>query len=243
MKINCIAIDDEPLALDIVTAYCGRIPFLNLIRTFDNAIDTLEFLRNNQVDLMFLDIQMEGLTGIQLLNALKNKPYVIITTAFDHYAVQGFELDVTDYLLKPISFDRFMKGINKVYDRMLNESRPVDSGPITVNSPENTGREYFFVKTETHIEKVTTSDVLYVEGMGDYWRIVTKNKRIMTLMNARSMEEVLPENQFCRVHRSYFVALGKIESIERKHIKIGDQRIPIGDTYQKGFFDIIEKKK
>jgi len=243
MKINCIAVDDEPLALEIIKDYCAKIPFLNLLQAFDNAIETMEYLRNNKVDLILLDIQMEDLTGIQLLNALKVKPYVIMTTAYDNYALQGFELDVTDYLLKPISFDRFLKGVNKVYDRMLNEAKPADSSQFTVNVPDNTGREYFFVKTETHIEKVTTSDVLYVEGMGDYWRIVTKNKRIMTLMNARGMEEVLPENQFCRVHRSYFVALGKIESIERKHIKIADQRIPIGDTYLKGFFDIIEKKK
>ncbi len=243
MKINCIAVDDEPLALEIIKDYCAKVPFLNLMQVFDNAIDTLEYLRNNRVDLILLDIQMEDLTGIQLLNALKAKPYVIMTTAYDNYALQGFDLDVTDYLLKPISFERFLKGINKVYDRMQNEAVTPDARQVATHTSAIAEKEYFFVKTETHIEKVTTSDVLYIEGMGDYWRIVTKNKRIMTLMNARGMEEVLPENQFCRVHRSYFVAIGKIESIERRHIKIADQRIPIGDTYQKNFFDIIEKKK
>jgi DNA-binding LytR/AlgR family response regulator len=243
MKINCIAVDDEPLALEILQDYCAKIPFLNLMQAFDNAIDTMEYLRNNRVDLILLDIQMEDLTGIQLLNALNVKPYVIMTTAYDNYALQGFELDVTDYLLKPISFERFLKGINKVYDRMQKESTAPAGTQTTAVLSNVAERDYFFVKTETHLEKVTTSDVLYVEGMGDYWRIVTKNKRIMTLMNARSMEEVLPENQFCRVHRSYFVALAKIDSIERKHIKIADQRIPIGDTYQKNFFDMIEKKK
>ena len=213
------------------------------MQAFDNAIDTMEYLRNNSVDLILLDIQMEDLTGIQLLNALKVKPYVIMTTAYDNYAIQGFDLDVTDYLLKPISFDRFLKGLNKVYDRMQNESGTIEGKRVTAYPTETGEKDYFFVKTETHIEKVTTSDVLYVEGMGDYWRIVTKNKRIMTLMNARGMEEVLPEKLFCRVHRSYFVPFSKIESIERKHIKIADQRIPIGDTYQKNFFDIIEKKK
>jgi len=243
MKINCIAVDDEPLALEIIKDYCEKVPFLNLMQAFDNAIDTMEFLRNNRVDLILLDIQMEDLTGIQLLNALKVKPHVIMTTAYDNYAIQGFDLDVTDYLLKPISFERFLKGVNKVYDRMQNETN-VPEGKQAVTYPsESTERDYFFVKTETKIEKVTTSEVLYVEGMGDYWRIVTKTKRIMTLMNARGMEEVLPEHQFCRVHRSYFIALNKIESIERKHIKIADQRIPIGDTYQKNFFEIIEKKK
>jgi DNA-binding LytR/AlgR family response regulator len=243
MKINCIAVDDEPLALEIIKDYCAKVPFLNLMQAFDNAIDTMEFLRNNRVDLILLDIQMEDLTGIQLLNALKVKPYVIMTTAYDNYAIEGFDLDVTDYLLKPISFERFLKGINKVYDRMQTEAKVPAEKQVGTYLPDMVERDYFFVKTDTHIEKVTTSEVLYVEGMGDYWRIVTKSKRIMTLMNARGMEEVLPEHQFCRVHRSYFVALNKIESIERKHIKIADQRIPIGDTYQKTFFDIIEKKK
>jgi len=243
MKINCIAVDDEPLALEIIQEYCAKVPFLNLVQVFDNAIDTMEFLRHNSIDLILLDIQMEDLTGIQLLNALKVKPCVILTTAYDNYAIQGFELDVTDYLLKPFSFQRFLKGINKVYDRMQTEANTQEGKPAVSHPAETVERDYFFVKTETHIEKVTTSEVLYVEGMGDYWRIVTKNKRIMTLMNARGIEEVLPEHQFCRVHRSFFVAFSKIESIERRHIKIADQRIPIGDTYQKNFFDSIEKKK
>jgi len=243
MKINCIAVDDEPLALEIIKDYCAKVPFLNLMQAFDTAIDTMEYLRNNKVDLILLDIQMEDLTGIQLLNALKVKPYVIMTTAYDNYALQGFDLDVTDYMLKPFSFQRFLKGINKVYDQMQTETNNTAGKQAVAHPVEIAERDYFFVKTETKIEKVTTSEVLYVEGMGDYWRIVTKSKRIMTLMNARGMEEVLPEHQFCRVHRSYFVALGKIESIERRHIKIADQRIPIGDTYQKNFFDIIEKKK
>lgn len=243
MKINCIAVDDEPLALEIIRDYCAKVPFLNMMHAFGNAIDTLEYLRNNHVDLILLDIQMEDLTGFQLLNALKVKPYVIMTTAYDNYALQGFDLDVTDYLLKPISFERFLKGVNKVYDRMQTEAGIPDGKQAVPYPADVAERDYFFVKTETHLEKVTASEVLYVEGMGDYWRIVTKNKRIMTLMNARGMEDVLPEHQFCRVHRSYFVALSKIESIERRHIKIADQRIPIGDTYQKNFFDIIEKKK
>lgn len=243
MKINCIAVDDEPLALDIMKDYCAKVPFLNLLQGFDNAIDTMEYLRSHKVDLILLDIQMEDLSGIQLLNALKVKPFVIMTTAYDDYAIQGFELDVTDYLLKPISFERFLKGVNKVYDRLMSEAADAEGTAVNPGTIDLVAKDYFFVKTETHIERVITSEVLYIEGMGDYWRIVTPNKRIMTLMNARGMEEVLPENQFCRVHRSYFVAIGKMESIERKHIKIAGQRIPIGDTYQKNLFDIIEKKK
>lgn len=269
MKINCIAIDDEPLALDIIGAYCSKIPFLNLLATFDNALDTLEYLRNNPVDLIFLDIQMEGLTGIQLLKALKSKPEVIITTAYDSYAVEGFDLDVTDYLLKPISFERFIRGVNKVYERMQKEkgeALPVHPQSHPQSQPQSQSQsqsqpqspspfqhqpqshfesepEYFFVKTETRIEKVMASDILYVQGMGDYWRIVTLKKRIMTLMNARGIEEMLREPRFCRVHKSWFVALDKIDFVERRHIRIGSEHIPVSESYQKHFFELIDRNK
>lgn len=242
MKINCIAVDDEPLALDIIKAYCSKVPFLNLIGTFSNAIDTLEYLRNNSIDLMFLDIQMEDLTGIQLLNSLKNKPLVIFTTAYDQYALQGFDLDVLDYMLKPIPFERFVKSANKAFEQMHKSSGTVvlDNYDKTVAVNTNT---FFFVKTETRIEKVNAAEVLYVEGMGDYWRIVTKTRRIMTLMNAKGIEEILHEPGFCRVHKSFFVAFDKIEFVERKQIKIGEILIPISDTYQKNFFELVEKYK
>jgi len=241
MKINCIAIDDEPLALEIIKDYCSKVSFLNLTQIFVNAVESIEYLRTNKTDLIFLDIQMEELTGIQLLNAIKNKPYVIFTTAYDNYALQGFELDVVDYMLKPISFERFIKGVNKVCERMQMESNipsPADTKKMT-----STESPFFFVKTETRMERIENNDVLYVEGMSDYWRIVTKTRRIMTLMNAKKLEEVLHEPQFCRVHKSFFVALDKIESIERNRIKIGDKYIPVSETYHKTFFELIERKK
>jgi two-component system, LytTR family, response regulator len=242
MKINCIAIDDEPLALDIMKAYCAKVPFLNLSGTFSNAIDTLEYLRDNTVDLMFLDIQMEELTGIQLLNSLKKKPLVIFTTAYDNYAIQGFDLDVLDYMLKPISFERFVKGANKALE--LLQKHAETGRPEKYEKPAiSYTSTFFFVKTETRIEKVNAAEVLYVEGMGDYWRIVTKSRRIMTLMNAKGIEEILHEPGFCRVHKSFFVAIDKIEFVERKQIKIGEVLIPISDTYQKNFFELIEKHK
>ena len=239
MNINCIAIDDEPLALDIIRDYCSKVAFLNLLRTFDNAIESIEYIRSNKVDLIFLDIQMEELTGIQLLNALKHRPFVIFTTAYERYAIQGFELDVVDYMLKPISFERFIKGVNKVFERM--QLDPVAKPETSKTKPAEPS--FFFVKTETRMERIENNDVLYVEGMGDYWRIVTKTRRIMTLMNARKLEEVLHEPQFCRVHKSFFIALDKIESIERNRIKIADQYIPVSETYHKAFFDLIERKK
>jgi len=240
MKINCIAIDDEPLALDIIKDYCSKVAFLNLLTTFDNAIESIEYIRSNKVDLIFLDIQMEELTGIQLLNALKYRPFVIFTTAYERYAIQGFELDVVDYMLKPISFERFIKGVNKVFERMQ-----LDVGGAKPENNKNKPAEasFFFVKTETRMERIENNDVLYVEGMGDYWRIVTKTRRIMTLMNAKKLEEILHEPQFCRVHKSFFIALDKIESIERNRIKIGDQYIPVSETYHKAFFDLVERKK
>ena len=242
MKIKCIAVDDEPLALDIIKAYCSKVPFLNLENTFSNAIDTLEYLRHNTVDLMFLDIQMEELTGIQLLTSLKNKPLVIFTTAYDQYALQGFDLDVLDYLLKPIPFDRFVKAANKALEQV---QKKADSSIAVTQERQLMAatNTFFFVKTETRIEKVNADEVLYVEGMGDYWRIVTKSRRIMTLMNARGIEEILHEPGFCRVHKSFFVAIDKIEFVERKQIKIGEALIPISDTYQKNFFELIEKHK
>jgi DNA-binding LytR/AlgR family response regulator len=183
---------------------------------------------------------MEDLTGIQLLNTLKTKPFVILTTAYDNYAIQGFELDVVDYMLKPISFERFVKGVTKVYERMYPNGSTSDKQD---NRLSDNSQLFFFVKTENRIEKINFSDILYFEGMGDYWRIVTLQRRIMSLISAKNIEEMLPENRFCRVHKSFFVAYDKIEAIERNRIRIKDMYIPIGETYRKIFFDTIERKK
>ena len=243
MKIKSIAVDDEPLALDVISAYSERIPFLNLEKSFTSAFDAMQYSRNNQVDLMFLDIEMEGLTGIQFLNTLRNRPYVIMITAYENFALQGYELDVADYLLKPVSFERFIKAVTKVYDYMQRDVAGQTTDMLPEMQHAANEPDFFFFKTETRIEKVYASDILYVEGMGDYWRIVTTKKRIMTLMNARGLEDILSEPRFCRVHKSYFVALDKIDFIERRSIKIGDIRIAISDTYHKQFFELIEKRK
>ncbi len=239
MKINCIAIDDEPLALDIIKDYAKRVPFLNLMATFDNAVDCMSYLKGNHVDLMFLDIQMEELTGIQLLSALKEKPQVIFTTAYDQFALKGYELDVLDYLLKPISFERFLKAADKAYDKLLvkPEGKPVATEII----PQKTV-DYCFVKSEFHLEKVNFSEVLYIEGMGDYLMIHTATRKIMTLQSFKKAEETFPTDNFCRVHKSYMVAIDKIESIERNRIKIGNMLIPVSDSYKKDFFTMIEKR-
>lgn len=241
MKISCVAIDDEPLALDIIKDYTQKVPFLQLQATFDNAVESIEYLKNNKVDLLFLDIQMDELTGIQLLNILKEKPLVIFTTAYDSYAVKGYELDAIDYLLKPISFERFLKAAEKVYDR-LNQKQGTPQVVKEVKAAPGSSDDYFFVKTEFHLERLKFSEILYIEGMGDYLMIHTPSKKIMTLQNFKKIEEILPEERFCRVHKSYMVALDKIESIERNRIKIGSSLIPISDSYKKLFYDLIEKR-
>lgn len=240
MIIQCIAVDDEPLALDIIEDYITKVPFLELKKTFTSALECIDYLKQNKVDLLFLDIQMEELTGIQLLRVLKDKPEVIFTTAYDNYALQGFDLDVTDYLLKPISFERFLKAADKVYEKIALQHLPtaLQKEPII---PGSDG-DYLFVKTEFRFQKVFLSDILYIEGMGDYLRIVTSKERIMTLVNFKKVEAFLSEPRFMRVHRSFMVAMDKINSVERNRIRIADQLIPISENYKKPFFVLLESK-
>jgi DNA-binding LytR/AlgR family response regulator len=241
MNIDCIAIDDEPLALDIIKDYARRIPYLNLIATFDNAIDALDFLKKNTIQLMFLDIQMDELTGIQLLSVLKEKPLVVFTTAYDQYAIKGYELDAVDYLLKPISFERFIKSTDKIYDRLFQKPNSNHTPSVSIVT-EGQQHDYCFVKTEFHLEKVMINDILYIEGMGDYIMLHTTTRKIMTLQNFKKAEETLPADQFCRVHKSFMVALNKIESIERNRIKIGNALIPVSDSYKKVFYEMVENR-
>jgi two-component system LytT family response regulator len=238
MEMNCIAVDDEPLALEIIVDYISKVPFLKLLKTFDNAIDSIEFIKNNKVDLMFLDVQMEELTGIQLMHALKERPHVIITTAHDSYAIEGFELDAADYLLKPISFERFVKSVDKVYNKIkpgANES----NGYITISNPLES---FIFIKTENRLQKVSFSDILYIEGQGDYLKVVTTTAKIMTLQNFKKFESTLPSDNFIRVHKSYLIAINKIESISKNRIKIGSALIPVSDSYKNNFYEVLSKR-
>jgi DNA-binding LytR/AlgR family response regulator len=232
MQINCIAIDDEPLALSKLEGFINKVPGLNLIRTFDNAIEAVGWLRENNADLIFLDIRMEQLTGIQFLEATGTTSRIIITSAYDQYAIKGFELNVTDYLLKPFSFQRFLQSVNKVMEHCAQKQ---DS------AKNQTGTESFiFVKTEYRLERVDINEILYVEGMKDYLRIICTNKKIMTLQSFAKLEESLPAKKFCRVHKSYIVAIDKIKSVERGVILIADQRIPVSNTYRESFFSKIK---
>jgi two-component system, LytTR family, response regulator len=240
MKIRCIAVDDEPPALAQIEEYTSRVPYLELLASFDNAFETLDFLKANEVELLFLDIEMEGLTGIQLLNVLKRKPKVVLTTAYDQYAIKAFDLDVSDYLLKPISFERFLQAVDKIYDILQPKNIPVVS---SLNSEVPT-RNYMFIKTEYRMQRVDFEDILFIEGMKEYLIIHTiEGKKVLTLMSFKKMEEMLPGSNFTRVHKSYIVALDKIISIERNRIKIGNILIPVGESYSKIFYSILENKK
>ena len=229
MQINCIIIEDEPLALKKLIGFISKVGYLKLCESFDNAIDAISFLREKSIDLIFLDIQMEEFTGIQFLKTVKDRPKVIITTAYDKYAVKGYELDVIDYLLKPFTFDRFIQSIEKV-------------SAIQTNGLASTSNKCIFVKTEYRLEKIEINDILYIEGMSEYLGIVTIQKRIMTLQNFGAIAEILPDDNFVRVHKSYLVAIDKIKSIERNRIKINDKIIALSDTYKEMFFDKLKKK-
>lgn len=230
MKINCIAIEDEPLALKKIKEFIEQVDYLNLLEGFNNAVDAIGYLKKNAVDLIFLDIRMKKLSGMQFLESLQNKPKVIIASAYDEYALKGYELDVTDYLLKPFTFERFLKSVDKVYNQL--------SEIASKNS-----NDYIFVKTEYRIEKIEITDILYIQGMKDYLQIHTTNKKIMTLQTFKNLLEILPDVDFQRVHYSYIVSISKIKNIERNRIRIGNDLIPISDSYKDKFYGILKERK
>jgi len=247
MTLKCIAVDDEPLALDIIEDYVSKVPFLELVKRTENAIEALQLVQAGGIDLVFLDIQMPDLTGIQFLKIANNKASYILTTAYSQYALESYDLNVSDYLLKPIAFDRFYKAVEKVHNQHKNNAEPVIPAPVVpVAAPAAPAgqpvQDFIFVKTEHKIQKIELDNILYIEGLKDYISIFTKSERVITLQNMKKMEETLPNAQFIRVHKSYIIALDKIESIERSRITICGKIIPIGDTYRDEFFKKIENK-
>lgn len=246
IKLKCIAVDDEPLALDIIEDYVSKVPFLELVKRTENAIEALQMVQSGGIDIVFLDIQMPELTGIQFLKIANGKASYILTTAYSQYALESYDLNVSDYLLKPIAFDRFYKAVEKVHDRLKTSQPDINIQPlVAVASPvvaTNPVQDFIFVKTEHKIQKIELDDILYIEGLKDYISIFTKTERVITLQNMKKMEETLPKDQFIRVHKSYIIALDKIESIERSRITICSKIIPIGDTYRDEFFKHIDNK-
>jgi DNA-binding LytR/AlgR family response regulator len=225
MVIKCIIVEDEPLALKRLKDFVNQVTFLNLTASFTNAFDAINYLKTNVVDLIFLDIEMDGFTGIEFLEALYSKPHIILTTAYDKYALKGFELNVTDYLLKPFGFERFLSSVERVHEA------------LSKNKKED--KSFIFIKTEYRLERISLSDILYIEGMGDYRNVQTDHKKVLTLKTFSDFEEELPVTGFCRVHKSYIVSLNKIISIEHNRIKIKDTLIPISESYKERFFSLI----
>lgn len=227
--MKCIALDDEPLALEIIADFAAKAPFQMELTAFTNASRAQGFLQREPVDLIFLDIKMPDITGIQFIKSLKRPPMVIFTTAYEEYALDGYNLDVVDYLLKPIPFERFIKAVTKAEEyRSIAAPRP----------PET---DYIFVKTEYRIIKINLEDILYIEALKDYIKIYTANQPILTLKSLKSFESRLPKDKFMRVHRSYLVAMNKINSVERNTVMIANQSIPISEGYRDKFYDVITR--
>ncbi|GAA3954952.1 LytTR family DNA-binding domain-containing protein [Pedobacter ginsengiterrae] len=236
--IRCLAVDDESYASDIIAAFINKTPFLTLVGTTTNAFEALNLVQNGQVDLVFLDIQMPELTGIQFLKICGDKCKVILTTAYPEYALDGFDLDVVDYLLKPISYERFYKAAQKAQQIIVPAQNEVVNQPATTN-------DFIFIKGDTKNKfiKVNYNEILYIEGLKNYVSVYTANQRIVTYQALRELETQLPQPPFYRVHKSYIVSLEKIKMIDGNTLYIGDQSIPIGDTYKEDFFKIVRENK
>lgn len=227
--MTCIIVEDEPLAQERLKEYVNKIPDLQLNAILDNGADALAYLQKNKTDLILLDIQMDGISGIKLLEEHNPECQVIMTTAYHEFAIKGFELNVTDYLLKPFTFERFQQAVEKAVQNDLRK----------VLVP---GKDYFFVKTEYRLEKISFADLFYIEGMRDYRKIYTTGKPVMTLQTFRDLETEIPSRVLCRVHKSFMVAIDKIEAIEKNEIRIRERMIPISDTYRDAFYNIIHSK-
>lgn len=235
-KISCIAIDDEPLALGLIVSYINKTPYLELMAQFDNPKDATEFLQDKKVQLIFLDIKMPDLTGVEFARTISDECKVIFTTAYDKYAVEGFKLHALDYLLKPISYEVFLNSVKhaKQYFDLLK--------PESLTKPINSDGNYLFIKADYQIHRIEYADILYFEGLKDYVKLYTRNstKPIVFHATMKSVAEKLPASDFMRIHRSFIVALNKIKTIERDRIIFGDKRIPISKQYKPGFDEFIK---
>lgn len=233
-KIKCLLVDDEPPAIELLEAYIGMIDQLEIVGTNHSAIKAFDSLKSKQVDLMFLDIQMPVLNGIDFIKTLKNPPAIILTTAYREYALDGYDLDIIDYLLKPIAFDRFLKAVDRYRERF--------SKPNTPNVESTAQPEHIFFNVNRTHHKVILKDILYIESLKDYVRIHTQNDRLVVKGNIGSILKQLPHNQFIRIHRSFVISLPLIQSFNQSEVEIGGNRLPIGSSYREEFKIAISKK-
>jgi DNA-binding LytR/AlgR family response regulator len=236
-KLTCSIIEDEHLAQEILEEYIRKVPFLELKGSYMSPLEAAAQLQQDKPDLLFLDINMPDLDGLSFIPMLSPKPMIILTTAYDQYALKAYELEVRDYLLKPFTFERFYKAVLRLYQQQ-SPRQPLEKKAEHAE-PKNE-QEYIFLKVGHRIQKVATRDILFVEGMKDYLRIHTPAGKIMTLLSFTKLEELLPAPDFARVHRSFLVAIDKIDHIEKNRIQIADQLIPISDTYAEAFYKLLK---
>ena len=238
--IRCIAIDDEALALDLLEDNIRRTPFLKLLKSFTSGFDALEFMKQEDVELIFLDIRMPDITGLQFLKVLQPRPLVILITAYEKYALEGFELDVVDYLLKPVSYQRFLKAVAKARELIL-----LRRAALTAGAGEKSGSPpvYFFVKSDYKQVRINVNDILYIEGLKDYVKIHAGQKPVITQMSMKAILEKLPAKDFIRVHRSFIINIHRIEYIQRMEIRVGNKDIPIGENFRDRFFNAINQNQ
>ncbi|MBK9733345.1 MAG: response regulator transcription factor [Chitinophagaceae bacterium] len=228
--LKCIIVDDEPLAQEVLENYVQRVGGeLNLVKKCSNALDAFQSLHNEKIDLLFLDIQMPVIDGLSFLKSLKNPPAVILTTAYPNHAIEGFDLDVVDYLLKPISFERFLKAVNKVIEMRKAMSNPEGN------------TDYMFVKVDSKLVKINYADIIYIEGMKDYLKIFVKERPLVVHQTMKKIEDLLPRNKFIRVHKSYIVAISAVNSIVGNFIEINGKEIPIGANYKEHLIKLVFK--
>lgn len=227
--IRCIAVDDEPLALELLEDNISKVPFLELVAKCSNAMEAMKVLQQQSVDLIFLDIQMPGLTGLQFIQSMAIKPMIILITAYEKYALQGFNLDVTDYLVKPVSLDRFVKACNKAW-----EIHQLKNKPQTNNSSSAAAPDYFFVNVDYSLLKINFADIIWIEGLKDYVKIHLKStsKSVITRISMKSIEEQLPSARFLRIHKSYIVSIEQITAVRKNSVFIKEMELPVGDNYR-----------
>jgi len=248
MILNCIAVDDEPLALGLVSSFIEQTPFLNLVGRFSSAVEALRAIHAQKIDVLFLDIQMPDLNGIELArvldNSKTNKPRIIFTTAYNQFALEGYRVDALDYLLKPFNYEEFLHAANKAlaYGELVEKSNATVTATATIPE-ERIEDEYLFLKVEYQLVRIALNDILYIEGLKDYVKVWLKSaeKPILSLTSLKSLEEKLPSKKFMRVHRSFIVSLDKINSITRNALQIGKVNITVGDQYKEAFSQFLSK--
>lgn len=238
MNISCLIVDDEPLARNLLKEYVSKVPYLELKGTCANALEALDVLHRESVDFLLLDIQMPDITGTAFVKTLLQKPLVVFTTAYSEYALESYELDVVDYLLKPITFTRFLRAVDKVSQRLLPAEKPVAADKHEGGEPQSS---FIFVKDGTKLVKVRWEDIQYIEGLKDYVTIHTRDQKVVTLQRLKVLETQLPPGKFIRIHNSYIVALGAIDVIHKNDVQIGKVMLPVSDTYRKTFREFVER--